>query len=105
VHPTLRYTWLGFQVNALLDNGDSLEIDETRKHAEEETLFSWLKDRFGDRIDLSLYEDADRAEVSDRFAALANAVDSRRKFGVEHNGLALIAAWCFEMLQEMNAGF
>lgn len=66
-------------------------------------MFGWLKDTFGDRIDLSLYDDADKAEVSERFASLASAVDSRRKFGVERNGLALIAAWSYEMLQEMHA--
>lgn len=102
---TLRYTLLGFGVNALLDRGESLDIDETRKHAGEESLLGWLKDRFGQDIDLSPYEAADKAEVSERFASLANAVDSRRKFGVERNGLALISAWCFEMVQEMNAGF
>jgi hypothetical protein len=99
---TLRYTWLGFQVTALLDEGDVLDIDDTRKHALDETLFSWLKDRFGGRIDLSLYEAADRAEVSERFASLANAVDSRRKFGVERNGLALLGAYSFEMVQELH---
>lgn len=102
MHATLRYTLLGFGVTALLDQGEVLEFDETRKHAVDETLFEWLKDRFGDRIDLSLYQDTDRAEVSERFASLANAVDSRRKFGVERNGLALIAAWCFEMIQELH---
>jgi hypothetical protein len=81
-----------------------LDIDDTRKHAEEETLFSWLKDRFGDRIRRGLYEDADRVQVSESLASIANAADSRRKFGVERNGLALIAAWCFEELQEMHAG-
>lgn len=99
---TLRYTWLGFQLTALLDQGRAVDIDDTRKHAEEENLFGWLKEQFGDDIQLGLYEDDDRAEVSERFASLANAVDSRRKFGVERNGLALISAWCFEMIQELH---
>jgi hypothetical protein len=99
---TLRYTWLGFQVTALLDQGRALDIDDTRKHAVDETLFRWLKDQFGDDIQLGLYKDDDRAEVSERFASLANAVDSRRKFGVERNGLALLGAYCFEMVQELH---
>jgi hypothetical protein len=99
---TLRYTLLGFEVTALLDQGEVLDFDDTHKHAVEETLFEWLKSQFRDRIQLGLYEDADKAEVSERFASLANAVDSRRKFGVERNGLALIAAYCFEMIQELH---
>lgn len=100
---TLRYTLLGIEFVALLDRGETLDIDETREHLEDGSLFAWLKSRFGEDLGLSLYGAADQAEVLDRFASLANAVDARRKFGVERNGLALLAAYCFEMLQEMHA--
>lgn len=100
---TLRYTLLGIEFVAMLDRGGVLDIDETREHLEDGSLFAWLKSQYGDDINLSEYRPADQAEVLDRFASLANAVDARRKFGVERNGLALLAAYCFEMLQEMHA--
>jgi hypothetical protein len=102
VDATLRYTLLGFGVTALLDKGEALDIDDTRKHVEDGSLFGWLKQKFGDGIDLSLCRGAGQADVLERFGSLANTTDSRRKFGVEHNGLALLAAYCFEVLQQMH---
>lgn len=89
-------------MTALLDQGRVLDTDDARKHALDETLFGWLKEQFGENIQLGLYRDDERAEVSERLASLAIAVDSRRKFGVERNGLALLAAYCFEMVQELH---
>ena len=65
---TLCCTWLGSQVTALLDEGEVLDIDDTRKHAESETP-----------------------------VRLAEGAVRRR------NGLAPIAAWCFEMIQELHS--
>ena len=98
---TLRYTQLGFAVSALLDKGEKLGYEETVEHIANGTLFGWLKDRFGDTIDLSLYGAPDWSAVLARFSAFADAVDSRRKFGAGRNGLALLAAYCFAGLQEI----
>jgi hypothetical protein len=95
----IRCTQLAFKALALVDEGESLDIDETRKHAEDGTLLSWLEDEFGGRIDFVFYEDADKAELSDRFASLANAA-SATDLGIENNGLALVAAYCLEVIQE-----
>jgi len=45
---------------------------------------------------------ADREDVLERFRAESDTTDSRRNFGIENNGLAMLAAWCFEVLQEMH---
>lgn len=103
MNETLRFTQLGFHLNALLDRGATLDIDDTRKHIDDRSLLSWLKETFGDDIDLSLHGPDDQAAVLDLFESLANAVDSRRKFGVERNGLALLVAYCFEGLQQLHA--
>jgi hypothetical protein len=100
--PKTRYTFLGFYLVSLLDSGRSLGWDETIKHIEDGSLFVWLKDQFGDDIDLSLYRPEDEQVMLDLFLNLANAVDARRKFGVEHNGLALLAAYCLEAIQELE---
>ena len=58
--------------------------------------------RYDGEIDLSLYEAADEADVLERFQALSDTVDTERTFGVGSSGLALLAAYCFEVLQEIH---
>jgi hypothetical protein len=102
MNPALRFTFLGFHLNALLDRGETLDIADTHKHIDDGSLFVWLKETFGGSVDLSLYRPADEAAVMELFAGLSNAADSRRKFMVEHNGLALLVAYCFEGIQHLN---
>jgi len=103
MNETLKFTHLGFLLNALLDCGSALDIDDTRKHIGDGSLFNWLTETFGNDIDLSLYRPDDEATVLDLFESVANAANSRRKFGVERNGLALLVAYCFEGLQQLHA--
>jgi hypothetical protein len=102
MNETLRFTLLGFYLNALLDRGDALDIDDTHKHVSDGSLFGWLKENFGGDLDLSLYRPEDEAVVLELFESLSNAVNSRRKFGVEQNGLALLLAYCLEGLQQLH---
>ncbi|MGH3297711.1 MAG: hypothetical protein ACRDP7_38550 [Trebonia sp.] len=95
----IRYTHLALQALPLLDEGDSLDLDDTRKHAENGTLFAWLESEFGSRIDLSLFDSAVRGEMSERFAMLANAT-STSDLGISRSGLALVVAYCLEMIQQ-----
>ena len=99
---TLRYTQLGLVVAALLDQEEPLDAGQAQQYIEDGSLFSWLGRRYDGEIDLSLYEAADQAEVLERFQALSDTVDTERTFGVENNGLALLAAYCFEVLQEIH---
>lgn len=93
---TLRYTHLAFQALTRLDQGEDLDLDETRKNAEDGTLFALL-DSSG--VDVSLYYGTVRDEMSERFASLANATGTR-DLGVTRSGLALIVAYCLEMIQQ-----
>jgi hypothetical protein len=102
MNATLRYTQLGFAITALLDKQEPLDADQARQYVEDGSLFTWLGRRYDGEIDLSLYEAADQEEVLERFRAVSDTTDSRRTFGIESNGLALLAAWCFEVLQEMH---
>jgi len=99
---TLRYTQLGFALASLLDNGEELDTEQAHQYVKDGSLFTWLRRPFDGDLDLSLYEATDEADVLERFLAILETTDSRRKFGVEHNGLALLAAWCFEVLQQMH---
>jgi hypothetical protein len=102
MNPTLRYTQLGFAVTALLDREEPLTDEQARQYIKDGSLFDWLGRRYDGEIDLSLFEAADREDVLGRFRALSDTTDARREFGIESNGLALLAAWCFEVLQQMH---
>lgn len=102
MNETLRYTQLGLAVAALLDKEEPLDAGQARQYIEDGSLFSWLGRRYDGEIDLSLYEAADEADVLERFQALSDTVDTERTFGVGSSGLALLAAYCFEVLQEIH---
>jgi len=102
MNETLRYTQLGLAVAALLDKEEPLDAGQARQYIEDGSLFSWLGRRYDGEIDLSLYEAADEADVLERFQALSDTVDTERTFGVGSSGLALLAACCFEVLQEIH---
>jgi hypothetical protein len=38
--------------------------------------------------------------TTELFASLENAAGPARRFGVRHNGLALLAAYCFEVIRD-----
>ncbi len=94
----LRYTQLGFEVIASIDRGISVDVDDLRQHIDDDGLFQFLRDK-DPEIDHSLYTAEDRAAVTKFFQHLGNAADGKRKYGVEENGLCLLAAYCFEGLQ------
>ncbi len=97
-----RFTFLSFYLNSLLDKKKLLNIDETKKNIEEGTIFNFLKNNFGDDIDLSLYRDEDKKVMTEFFQSLINAVDEKRKMGIEYNGLALLIAYCLEGIQRLD---
>ena len=97
----LRYTQLGFSLTELLDKNEAVDPGEIGEHIGDGTLFGWLRERYGKMPGLSLTEEEEN-EVLELFASLNNAVDPARKFGVRHNGLALLAAYCFEGLQQLH---
>ena len=96
---TIQYTLLGFSLNSIIDRGEVLDIHETRKAINEERIFPWLKDKYGQDVDISLYSDSDLREINDLFANLNNVVDAESKFGIKRNGLCLLLAYCIEGIQ------
>jgi hypothetical protein len=49
-----------------------------------------------------MIERSDWDEISERWAGISNAVDSRRKFGVENRGVCLLMAYTLECLQNYS---
>ncbi len=97
-HP-VKFTFLGFHFNSLVDSGEFLDLKETHKKIEERKLFAWLNEKFGNRIDVSLFSEKELSELEEFFGGLSWNVDEERKMGVNKNGLCLLVAYCFEGAQ------
>jgi hypothetical protein len=96
---TSNYTHLAFQLTGLLDQGETLNIAQTRQHITDGSLFGWLEATYGDRVDLGLIDADDRAAVCEAFRDFVMVGNSWRRYLVEHNGLALLVAYCLEGAQ------
>ena len=97
-HPT-AYTFLGFHLLSMIDEGKTLDITETRKRIENNTLFNWLKENFGNGIDMSSFDEEQLDEMVTFFQDHGLILDHKRKLGIHNNGLCLLASYCFEAAQ------
>ena len=103
IGPISRFTYLAFELNTLLDQGHVLSMEETKRHVEAGTIFEWLV------LQLKVAPDFDgtpvdpdvRSGILSVFRPL-NEVDARQSFGVEHNGIALLLAYCLEGIQQQE---
>jgi hypothetical protein len=108
MRPTIRLTYLAFELNHLLDRGLSTDLSETKRRVDDGTVLDWLSRQYGPEsgfgLDLSLYSDEDRRGVLDLFASLLSVTNERRKMGVENNGLCLLLGYCIEGVQQSSGG-
>jgi hypothetical protein len=94
-----RFTFLAFEANAMLDRGQSLDIEETREKIDEGDLIDWFAESFPGEVDMSLYGDEDKRATAHVLAEISGGVNAHRKFGVENGGLQLIVALCLQAIQ------
>jgi hypothetical protein len=99
-----KYRQLVWEFISAADSGkyDSLSIEEVRRHADAETIPAFIVDRFGDDFDLSTFDADDWTEIARTWASISNAVDARRKFGVENKGICLLMAFALESMQMLH---
>jgi len=81
---------------------DELSYADVYRHANAGTSSAFLVDRFGKDLDLSLFEPQDLTELNETWARIANAVDARRKFGVENKGICLLLAYTLQSMQQLE---
>jgi hypothetical protein len=96
-----KYRFLLWQLIAAMDTGkyDHLRIDDVRLHARGETLSKFLQEQFGAVADFSIYSDQDWKSLNEEAASMENAIDARRKFGVNNRGVSLLMAWASQGVQ------
>lgn len=98
-------TFLVIKMNQLLDNEelrDKLSFDQVRDEVAAGNIIQFLRDIFGDDIDLSLFNEKNESEFNKAMTEISlNLLDREsRKFGVQNNGLCLLVAYCVELIQE-----
>jgi hypothetical protein len=103
ISPIGRFTYLAFELNAMLDAGHRESIEKTRRHVDDGTIFEWLDSqlRGAEDLDGTPVDPDVRGAILKVFRPL-NEVDSRHEFGVEHNGIALLLAYCLEGIQQQE---
>jgi len=97
VQPHVRFTSVVWTFLSLLDSGEVETLDVIWAKIEDGTLFQYLGGKYD--VDVTLLPEADQARVLEFFRAMAG-VSSRRKFGVENNGIALVIALASEGIQQ-----
>lgn len=104
MQPITRFTFLAFQINSLLDLGHygELSASDVKDGIYRRTIFTDLKERYGQDFDISLYKENELSEILSQWEDLAAAVSEGRKFGVENDGLCLLLAYCIESIQRLS---
>ena len=96
-----KWTQLLFRLNALIDEGESVGVNEVSDHIQDGTLFQWLAERFP-RLDLSLYQPnvLYPAEVMLEVLQRIDNAAGASKFRVSNNGLCQLLAYGLQALQQ-----
>ena len=95
-------TYAAFALNGALDTGRyaDLTTEEVVPSIEDGTIFAFLERRLGEDYRLGWLSEEHKAEFADEWDRFYNAIDSRRKFLVERNGLCLLLAYVLQGIQD-----
>jgi len=101
----MRASWFRFllwQFTACSDSGkyDDITVDEIYGYARTETLSTFILDRFGRDLDVSIIDESDWATLNVEWSNMANAIDAARKFGVSKRGINLLMAYALQSMQD-----
>ncbi|HUU83664.1 MAG TPA: hypothetical protein VM243_09190 [Phycisphaerae bacterium] len=94
-----KLTYIGFEVNALIDAGARVRIGEIRHQIRARSVFEFFETQFCDTIDLGVIEADERRALSEQWEDMESAIPSRKKFGVVREGLCLLQAFILEGIQ------
>lgn len=94
-------TLLAFYLNSAVDSKkyQDVSVQDVGKVINNGTIFDYLEQKMAGDIDLSIFDAEKRKALQDEWADMYNAIDARRKFGVEQSGLCLLVAYLLEGIQ------
>jgi hypothetical protein len=95
-------TFLGFYINSAIDTGkyDGISVSDVQDQIRAGTIFEFLQRKLGNDIDLSILDGEKKTELLKEWTGLVEAVDERRKMGIEKSGLTLLMAYLLEGIQQ-----
>lgn len=93
------FTYLSFYFNSLIDEGKKIEVEDLKTHLEKKDLFDWMKIKYRDSLDISLFSPKQLSAIENLFLDQYESVDANRKFGVQNNGLCFLVAYCPNLIQ------
>ena len=101
--PIARFVYLAFELNAMLDRGCVVSIETTRRRVDDGSVFDWLDAMLESQhgLDGTPLDPGVREAMLKVFRSL-NDFNALRHFGVEHNGVALLLAYCIEGIQQQE---
>lgn len=79
----------------LHDRGEEAGLVAVQDRVGDGTLFSWLQATYA--LDVGAQAEA---VLGAEFSRLLNSSDPGRQFGIGHNGLTLLLAWCLDLYQQ-----
>jgi hypothetical protein len=94
-------TFLAFYLNGALDTGKyaDLIVHEVASQIEAGTIFDFLRHRLTNDVDLGIFDTSKETQLIAEWQDMSAAINARRKFGVENNGLCLLIAYLLEGIQ------
>lgn len=97
-------TSTGFQLVGALDAGKhgTFSVQQVKDELDYGDIFAFLERQLAGDIDLNLLNEDKRREIKELWLDLALAVNERRKFGVEQDGICLLIAYCLEDIQRQE---
>lgn len=93
-HP-IPFTFIGLQLATILDTGANESVDIIEEKLRNNLLFLYLTKKYD--IDMTLFKEIELNEIENLFYDIA--VISRKKMGIQKNGLCLLIMCCFEAAQ------
>ena len=103
--PISKLSVLLFHLNHLIDSGVHVQCsyDDMWKHMESGTVLSYLHTKFPE-IDLSWIKMDDTSNFVQYFnrslITFTDVIDTRRKMGIENNGITLLIGFIIELIQQ-----
>lgn len=89
------------ELNKLNDNEKygTITVADVLRHAEHQTIWPFLVDKYGNKIDLSFIDVGDWSNLHNEWATFAISIYEQQTFGVEKGGVNLLTAYALESIR------
>lgn len=89
------FSLLAMDLNALIDEGKSIPVEDVYRMCSDRTLIDWLD--INCRSSISMWDEETKKIMAVEFDSLANCYTAD-DLGVKNNGVAFILAMCLEFI-------